>query len=83
MINKQLYSYYGHTYLGLKNIYKTKMTLREYNDIIYEPTFIESLMSIKPNSVTIQTKKQTELLLMNAMTKILNPILFKRPLYLA
>lgn len=68
-INKQLYSYYGHTYLGLKNIYKTQMSLREYNDFIYDPSFIESLMAIKPTPITLQAKKQTETVLANAMTK--------------
>jgi hypothetical protein len=68
-INKQLYSHYGHTYIGLKNIYKTKMTLREYNEEIYDPRFLESLMNIKPTSVTQQAKQQTEQLLMKAMSK--------------
>lgn len=69
VINKHLYSHYGHTYLGLKNIYKTKMTLKEYNDIIYDPVFIDSLKSIKPTSMTLQAKKHTEILLMKALSK--------------
>jgi len=66
-INKQLYTQYGHTYIGLKHIYNPPLTLQEYNNYIYDPKFIESLNEIETTKRTQQINALVEKLFLVAM----------------
>lgn len=66
-INKQLYTQYGHTYIGLKQIYNPPLSLKEYNNYVYDPKFIESLHKIETTKKTQQTYKLFEKLMLISM----------------
>lgn len=43
-VNELLYRHYGHTYLGLKNVYaRSSVTLSEFNDFVYTDDIVKSV----------------------------------------